>query len=278
MPEPQCSHLVSARSFLLQGFGQYQAARVVACPNRQRYHYFLIGKPLIRDCLALRHVAFESAGILESILRRRGCEIRYFEAGVEDLDACVVENVDLLVILGGPIGAYEVYAYPFLIPETTAIGARIACKRPTLGVCLGAQLMAKALGASVAPGPAKEIGWAPVELTAAGRVSPLRHIEGLPVLHWHGDNLAMPPGCENLAATPHCPCQAFRRGENILGLQFHLEADPRAIEAWLIGHTVELANAGLDPRVIRQDTGRYGKQLEEAATKVFVEWLDNLRV
>ena len=238
----------------------------------------MIGKPLIKDCLALRHVAFENAGILESILRRRGYEIRYFEAGVEDLDARAVEDVDLLVILGGPIGAYEVDAYPFLIPETTAIGARIGCERPTLGVCLGAQLMARALGASVTPGPTKEIGWATVELTAAGRVSPLRHIEKLPVLHWHGDNLVLPPDCENLASTPHCPSQAFRRGENILGLQFHLETDPRRIEAWLIGHAVELANSGFDPRVIRQDTGRYGKQLEGAATKVFVEWLDNLRV
>ena len=178
-------------------------------------------------------------------------------------------------MLGGPIGVYEEDAYPFLVPELGAISRRVGALRPTLGICLGAQLMAKALGAKVAPGPAKEIGWAPVELTAAGRTSPLRHLEGVHVLHWHGDNLDLPPECDNLAFTTHCPIQAFRKGRNLLGLQFHVEAEPRRIEAWLIGHTAELGQAGIHPRAIRQDTARHGAALREISERVFGEWLDH---
>lgn len=230
----------------------------------------------MKNCLALRHVRFENAGLLQPILQQRGSPLRYLEAGVDEIDRAAIVEADLLVVLGGPIGVYEEETYPFLAAEAAAVKARLTQNRPTLGICLGAQLMAKALGATVAPGPAKEIGWAPLELTEAGQASPLRHIEKLHVLHWHGDNFALPPACSNLARTASCPHQAFSRGENLLGLQFHLEADPREIEAWLIGHAVELAAAGRDPRVIRSDTSRYGRELEAAATRALTEWLDNL--
>ena len=138
----------------------------------------------MKTCLVLRHVQFEDLGTLASILAQRGFEPRYEEAGVGEIDGPQVEDSDLLVVLGGPIGVYEQEAYPFLRHELAQISKRLAALRPTLGICLGAQLMAKALGAKVAPGPAKEIGWTPVELTAAGRASPLRHLEGLHVLHW----------------------------------------------------------------------------------------------
>jgi GMP synthase (glutamine-hydrolysing) len=228
----------------------------------------------MKTCLVVRHVQFEDLGTLASILAQRGFEPRYEEVGVDEFDAPQVEDADLLVVLGGPIGVYEEETYPFLRHELALISKRLAALRPTLGICLGAQLMAKALGAKVAPGPAKEIGWAPVELTASGRASPLRHLEGLHVLHWHGDNLDLPAGCDNLASTPHCPFQAFRKGPNLLGLQFHIEADPRRIEAWLIGHAVELAQARIDPRAIRRDTLRHGEILQRAAAEVFNEWLD----
>jgi GMP synthase (glutamine-hydrolysing) len=230
----------------------------------------------MKSCLALRHVQFEDLGMLDRLLRRRDFTIRYLEAGVDDLAAPEIEAPDLLVVLGGPIGVYEEEHYPFLVPETAAIARRLARRRPTLGICLGAQLMAKALGAEVAPGPAKEIGWAPIELTKAGRQGPLRHLDGVHVLHWHGDNLALPDGGETLAVTKACPVQAFRRGSNLLGLQFHAEAEGRRLEAWLIGHTVELGKAGFDPRRIRDDTKRYGAALERKADLVFDEWLDQL--
>jgi GMP synthase (glutamine-hydrolysing) len=232
----------------------------------------------MKTCLVLRHVQFEDLGSLASILARRGLEPRYEEVGVAEVDGPQVEDSDLLVVLGGPIGVYQEATYPFLQQELALISKRLAASRPTLGICLGAQLMAKALGAKVAPGPGKEIGWAPVELTAAGRASPLRHLEGLHVLHWHGDNLDLPAGCDNLAFTRHCPSQAFRKGPNLLGLQFHIEADPRRIEAWLIGHSVELAQARINPHTIRHDAICHGEALQRTAAEVFNEWLDGTNI
>jgi GMP synthase (glutamine-hydrolysing) len=228
----------------------------------------------MKTCLVLRHVAFEDLGTLASVLAHRGFQARYVEVGVDKLDPAQLEDSDLLVVLGGPIGVYEEDAYPFLARESALICGRLAALRPTLGICLGAQLMAKALGARVAPGPAKEIGWAPVELTAAGRRSPLRHLEGLHVLHWHGDNLDLPPACDNLAFTTHCPFQAFRKGPNLLGIQFHVEADPQRIETWLIGHAAELAQARIHARAIRQDSARHGPTLQQISGRIFGEWLD----
>lgn len=228
----------------------------------------------MKTCLALRHVAFEDLGTLASILAQRAFEMRYLDLGVDDIERADVEGSDLLVVLGGPIGVYEEDAYPFLVNESALILRRLERLQPTLGICLGAQLMAKALGSNVAPGPAKEIGLAPVELTPAGRASPLRHLEGIHVLHWHGDNFDLPPSCENLASTVHCPFQAFRKGSNVLGVQFHIEADPRRIEAWLIGHAVELGKAKIAASAIRQDMARHGRTLQHTGERVFNEWLD----
>jgi GMP synthase (glutamine-hydrolysing) len=228
----------------------------------------------MRVCLALRHVAFEDLGTWKPILERRGFEIRCIDVGVDGLESTAFLAAELVIVLGGPIGAYEADSYPFLVDEIELIGRRIGLSRPTLGICLGAQLMAKSLGANVAPGPGKEIGWAPVGLTDPGRASPLRHLEDVHVLYWHGDNFDCPPACQNLAFTAHCRFQAFRQGENVLGLQFHIEADPRRMEAWLIGHTVELGKARIDPGAIRRDTGRYGRTLQETGGRIFNEWLD----
>lgn len=230
----------------------------------------------MKTCLVLRHIAFEDLGTLASLLPHRGFKPRYLEVGVDRLERTQIEDTDILVVLGGPIGVYQEEKYPFLRREVALISGRLAGLRPTLGICLGAQLMTKALGSKVAPGPAKEIGWAPVELTAAGRTSPLRHAEGVHVLHWHGDIFDLPPACENLAFTSHCPSQAFRKGPNLLGIQFHVEPEPQRIEAWLIGHTVELDKAKVDPSAIRQDTARFGKRLQRTGRRIFNEWLDQI--
>jgi GMP synthase (glutamine-hydrolysing) len=232
----------------------------------------------MKTCLVLRHVTFEDLGTLASVFAQRGIEARYIEVGVENLDHAKLEDSDLLVVLGGPIGVYEEDAYPFLARELALISGRLAALRPTLGICLGAQLMAKALGANVAPGRVKEIGWAPVELTAAGRSTPLRYLEGRHVLHWHGDNLDLPPACDNLAFTRDCPFQAFSQGANLLGIQFHIEADPQQMEAWLIGHAAELAGAKIDPRTIRRDTARHGPTLQQISGRIFGEWLDQAQL
>ena len=154
---------------------------------------------MAKACLAVRHVAFEDLGLLGPLVAARGYEVRYHDAGIDRFDSETLIAPDLVIVLGGPIGVYEADAYPFITGEIAAIAARLAANKPMLGICLGAQMMAAALGARVAPGPVKEIGWAPLTLTAAGKTSVLAPLGTSPVLHWHGDNCELPAGCERLA-------------------------------------------------------------------------------
>ena len=145
--------------------------------------------------LAIRHIAFEDLGTLAMAFERYDVAITYVDAGVDDLSRIDPLGPDILVSLGGPIGAYDEHDYPFLIDELQLIEKRLMADRPTLGICLGAQLIARALGARVYPGPQPELGWAPLILSAAGRASPLSALAGeqTPVLHWHGDTTALEP-------------------------------------------------------------------------------------
>ncbi len=219
-------------------------------------------------------MAFEDLGLLGPLVAARGYGVRYHDAGMQPFDAQTLLAADLLIVLGGPIGVYESDAYPFITDEIAAIGARIAADKPILGICLGAQMMAAALGARVEPGPAKEIGWAPLTLTDAGRKSVLAPLGATEVLHWHGDNCALPSGCLHLASTPHCPVQAFMRAPWQLALQFHLETEPARFESWLIGHTLELSKAGIDPRALRAQARTFGPVTREVGRKVLAAWLD----
>src|SRR6202023_4242039 len=180
---------------------------------------------MAKACLAVRHVAFEDLGLLGPLVSARGYEVRYHDAGIERFDAETLIAPDLAIVLGGPIGVYETDAYPFITGEMAAIAARLSANKPMLGICLGAQMMAAAAGARVAPGPVKEIGWAPLTLTAAGQASALAPLGTSPVLHWHGDNCDLPAGCERLASTPPCPVQAFARTPSPLALAIHLGAE-----------------------------------------------------
>ena len=202
----------------------------------------------MKTATALRHVHFEDLGSFEAPLLRAGYRLQYIDAGVDDLRALDPGAADILFVLGAPVGVYEEDIYPFLADERALLQARLAKGRPTFGICLGAQLIAAALGARVYPSGSKEIGFAPVMLTPAGCKSPLRPLDGVKVLHWHGDTFDLPEGATHLAATEQCPHQAFALGANVLGVQFHIEADPAKIERWLIGHACELAGAKIDPR------------------------------
>jgi GMP synthase (glutamine-hydrolysing) len=229
---------------------------------------------MTKSCLAVRHVAFEDLGLLGPLLSARGYDVRYHDAGIERFAADTLLAPDLVVVLGGPIGVYECEAYPFVTDEIAAVAARLHANKPILGICLGAQMMAAALGARVAPGPVKEIGYAPLTLTASGHSSVLAPLATRPVLHWHGDNCELPAGCECLASTRDCPVQAFSRRQGQLALQFHLETDPARFEAWLVGHTVELGKAGIDPRKLREESRKAGLALGEVGSKVLSAWLD----
>jgi len=119
--------------------------------------------------------------------------------------------------------------------------------------------------------------WAPLTLTPAGKASVLASLgDNDPVLHWHGDNCELPPGCERLASTAHCPVQAFSRTPSQLALQFHLETEPARFETWLVGHTVELGKAGIDPREVRRQVQTLGPATRELGGKVLAVWLDSI--
>src|ERR1700682_1851545 len=126
--------------------------------------------------LAIRHVPFEDLGSFAPVLRERGFAVAYRDAGLDDLGARDLVDADLLIVLGGPLGVYEARAYPFLKGEIAVIERRLRTDRPVLGLCLRAQLMAKALGARVYKGKRKELGWSPLELTALGRKSALAEL------------------------------------------------------------------------------------------------------
>jgi GMP synthase (glutamine-hydrolysing) len=142
----------------------------------------------------------------------------------------------------------------------------------------GAQLFARAMGSHAYPGPAKEIGWAPLVFTEAGKQSVVRHLECAPVLHWHGDTFDLPADAELLASTAICRNQAFRCGRNVIAFQFHPEASAKYFERWLIGHACEISGVPeLSVNTLGSDTERLAPQLEPRGQRCLAEWLSNLR-
>jgi GMP synthase (glutamine-hydrolysing) len=168
----------------------------------------------MKKALIVRHVPREgAAGFLQPI-EAAGYEIERIDVAspeFADVDLC---TPDLLIMMGGPMGVYEHDIHPWIPVQVGKLAARLEQDLPTLGVCLGSQMIAAALGARVYPGEAMELGFAPVTLNGAGAESPLRHIQDVPVLHWHSDTFELPRGVELLASTNAYAHQAFRRGRN----------------------------------------------------------------
>jgi GMP synthase (glutamine-hydrolysing) len=230
-----------------------------------------------RTALALRHVHYQDLGAFEEMLRARGFRVRYFDLGGGDLAALDHGEAALLVVLGGPLHAYDIDKYPFLRKEIALLEQRLAAGRPCLGVGLGAHLMARALGARVFAAPACRIGWAPLQLTAAGMASPLRHLAG-PVLHWHGDAFELPGGATRLASTESCPDEAFAYGNHALALQFHVEGVAKKFERWLINRAPELAAVpGVSVTRLRADTARLARVTAAQGQRSLAEWLDQVQ-
>lgn len=234
----------------------------------------------MKKAVVIRHVAFETLGSFAAPLAEAGYEIVHVEAGCDDPVEAGAAEADLLVVLGGPIGVYQSGDYPFLLGEIEVVRQRLVRDAPTLGICLGCQIMAAALGAKVFPGAAgAEIGWGPITLTEAGGNSPLRElIDPEPVvLHWHGDTFDLPPQATLLASTARYPHQAFSVGRNGLALQFHPEVERVGLESWFIGHAAEIAHVpDLNVPDLRAETSRYAPGLRQRGQRMARRWLAGL--
>jgi GMP synthase (glutamine-hydrolysing) len=234
----------------------------------------------MRKALALNHLAFENLGSLGIELTRSGYTIDTIDVCTADLRAIDPMAPDLLVILGGPIGVYEHETYPFLHAEMDLIRSRLTKKLPTIGICLGAQLMAAALGASVYPGAqGKEIGWAPIQAGPGAALHPFFSellIPDLHVLHWHGDTFDLPANAHLLASTTAYPNQAFAIEQHALGLQFHPEVTAQNLERWYVGHACELAHAEINVAQLRADSSVFAPRLESAAHLFWQRWIDGM--
>ena len=185
---------------------------------------------------SLHHVPFEGLGSMAAWAQARGHRLSasqlYADAALPPLD-----RFDGLIVIGGPMGVDDERAHPWLVEEKRFIERAIAAGKTVLGVCLGAQLLARVLGARVYPNTDTEIGWFPVEFTQAATTSPF--FSGLPpsleAFHWHGDTFDLPTGAVHIAHSRACHNQAFVCDERLVGLQFHLETTPHAA-AELIRH------------------------------------------
>ena len=175
--------------------------------------------------LVFQHVPYEPLGTLDPLLKEAGFRMRYVNFSRMPEQRPTLDRYEALIVLGGPMNADQISTYPNLVTEVEIIREAVDRNMSVLGVCLGAQLLAKALGGTVARNAAREIGWHHVEMTAAGLRDPVlsTFAPRQEVFQWHEDGISLPPGVECLASSPVSPVQAFRYGEHAYGLQFHLE-------------------------------------------------------
>ncbi len=224
----------------------------------------------------IRHVAFEDLGSWQEVIGKNFI-IRYFDAGYNDLSVIDKDEPDLLIILGGPIGVYDEADYPFLITEKLIIKKRITNKLPTLGVCLGAQLIASAMGARVYKGHIKEIGWSSLKFFHNYQSAYFKHLADTKVLHWHGDTFELPNNAILHASSSLYPNQAFTINNHVLAIQFHPEITELGMERWFIGHSSEILHNQINLKELRNDTKKYASQLAKKSQLFLEAWINTFK-
>ncbi len=233
-----------------------------------------------RTCVVIEHLAIEHPCTLKPSLQACGYQVASIPAASVSRYRERVEAAALLIVMGGPIGVYDAPEFPYLTLEIDLIRARLMAKRPVLGLCLGSQLMAAALGAKVFPGTnGVELGWAPVRLTEEGRQHALADVAGgdYPVLHWHGDTFDLPEGATLLASSSRYAHQAFAVGNHGLALQFHVETDADELEQWFVAFAADIRKIGPDMlSKLRADTAKFAEDLAERNARFITRWVAQL--
>ena len=223
--------------------------------------------------LAFRHVAHEPLGRLATVLDERSIAWHFVDLWGAPPAVLPVDDAQALIIMGGPMSVND--PLPWLREEERCILRALSVGVPVLGICLGAQLLAKCLGARVYPMRRKEIGWHPVRLTEVGLSDPLLRdrAPGFLTFHWHGETFDLPAGARHLAASDLCTNQAFAVGSNIYGLQFHPEVEPPTIEHWCREDercgSLREATEPVEPYANQQ-------KMHKFAQEVFGRWCDSI--
>ena len=234
--------------------------------------------------LVFQHVPYEPLGTLDPLLKELGFRIRYVNFGRNPEHVPSLDGYAALIVLGGPMNSDQIDTYPNLITEMEILREAVERDMSVLGICLGAQLLARSLGGTVQRNPTREIGWHDVDLTEVGKTDPVlsTFAPRQTVFQWHEDGIGLPDGCLLLASSSACPVQAFRHGEHVYGLQFHLEVDASLIERWLAvpdnQPMLEAERGRVDPDEIRQQTGASIDALQELSRRTFLRWIDRFEI
>ena len=234
--------------------------------------------------LVFQHVPYEPLGTLDPLLKEAGFRIRYVNFGRDPHQRPSLVKYEALIVLGGPMNAHQIDTYPNLATEVDVIREAVDNGMSVLGICLGAQLLAKSLGGRVARNEEREIGWFDVELTDAGRDDPVisSFANTQEVFQWHEDGISLPAEAENLASSPASTVQAFRYGEHAYGFQFHLEVDASLVERWLTvpaNQPMLAAEAGrVDPDLIRRQTRDRIGALQALSRNTFSSWIERFDI
>lgn len=233
--------------------------------------------------LVFQHVPFEILGTLNPLVKDAGFRIRYVNFGRHSDAQPRLRGYDGLIVLGGPMNVDEADDYPHLLTEMEIILQAVEQEMPVLGICLGAQLIAKALGGEVFASHQPEIGWFDVSPTRQGRSDPLMsHLQSREkIFQWHAYTFSLPSGSTHLASSSACENQAFRYGSRVYGFQFHLEVDERLINRWLTVpvHLEELQRLQgvVDPHFVRKQTRAYIQRSKVLSSAVFGEFIRLLK-
>lgn len=238
-------------------------------------------EPKTKGALVLIHIQQEGACTFGKTLVERGMRVRTISTPKFDMSEIEAERPDLLVVMGGPVGVYQAEDFPFLKTEIDIIKRRLDKDLPTLGVCLGAQLMAAALGSKVYKGAqGREVGWKPLHLVNGAQDGPCKHLaaNATNMFHWHGDTFDLPDGAKLLASSEQYKNQIFTYGKNAMALQCHPEVQAGQLEEWYVTFQDDITgdNPAIPVKELRAQTHEHIETLNKQAKLFMNAWLDEV--